>query len=163
MFAAEQIDQATQILELLRSRHLKVTTAESCTGGLIVALLTEIAGSSDVVDRGFVTYTNAAKTEMIGVSEALLAQHGAVSEEVVRAMAAGALTASRADVAIAVTGVAGPAGGTEAKPVGLVYVAAAWRRGGGLVQECRFGAVGRGEIRRRATAEAIELVRRLIS
>lgn len=163
MFTSSQKAEATSLIELLRRRKLKIATAESCTGGLVAALLTEIAGSSDVVERGFVTYSNAAKMELVGVPEAMLASYGAVSEEVARAMAAGALAASRADVAVSVTGVAGPGGGTAVKPVGLVHIAAAARGHPSLHLECRFGDVGRSEIRRRAVTEALTLVRRLIS
>src|SRR6185295_7840382 len=109
-----------QVLLTCRMKKLKVVTAESCTGGLIAAALTAIAGSSDVVDRGFVTYSNEAKREMIGVPWDAILGHGAVSEPVARAMAAGALSRSDADIAVSVTGVAGPGGGSAEKPVGLV-------------------------------------------
>ena len=118
-------DRATAILDLYRAQNLMIAAAESCTGGLIAASLTEIAGSSDVVDRGFVTYSNEAKNEAIGVDMALSKAHGAVSAEVATAMAAGALTHSRADTAVAVTGIAGPGGGTTEKPVGLVFIGGA--------------------------------------
>ncbi len=121
-------ERAAALLERYRRAGLRLATAESCTGGLIAATLTEIAGSSDVVERGFVTYSNEAKIEVIGVPAALLQAHGAVSAHVARAMAEGALAHSRADVAVSVTGIAGPGGATPAKPVGLVYLAAA-RRG----------------------------------
>ena len=121
--------QATSVLDLCRANGLLVATAESCTGGLVAGALTEIAGSSDVVDCGFVTYSNEAKTEMLGVPEALIAAHGAVSEPVAAAMAAGALANSHADVAVSVTGVAGPGGGTPEKPVGLVWFGCAVRAG----------------------------------
>jgi len=114
-------DLAGDALAALRKRGWMVATAESCTGGLIAAALTSIAGSSDVVDRGFVTYSNAAKTEMLGVPDELIANHGAVSAEVAAAMATGALQTSRADVAVSVTGIAGPGGGSAEKPVGLVW------------------------------------------
>ena len=117
--------RATAILDLYRAQNLMIAAAESCTGGLIAASLTEIAGSSDVVDRGFVTYSNEAKNEAIGVDMALIKAHGAVSAEVATAMAAGALTHSRADTAVAVTGIAGPGGGTTEKPVGLVFIGGA--------------------------------------
>src|SRR5215471_16453448 len=119
MIEPELIAQAQALLALCRTRKLKIATAESCTGGLIAGTLTEIAGSSDVVDRGFVTYSNAAKTQMLGVPADLIARHGAVSEEVARAMAEGALERAGAELAVAVTGVAGPGGGSAAKPVGL--------------------------------------------
>jgi nicotinamide-nucleotide amidase len=162
VFTEIQTNAASELLQQLRHRGLKVATAESCTGGLIVALLTEIAGSSDVVERGFVTYTNTAKMEMVGVPEALLARHGAVSEQVARAMAEGALAASRADIAVAVTGIAGPGGGTALKPVGLVHVAAARRDYDVVHRECRFGSIGRSDIRTRAVDEAFDLIRRLL-
>jgi nicotinamide-nucleotide amidase len=120
MLPQSTLDEAEALLAACRAKGVMLTTAESCTGGLIAAALTAIAGSSDVVDRAFVTYSNEAKTEMIGVPPDLIQAHGAVSEEVAAAMAAGALARSRAAVAVAVTGVAGPGGGTEAKPVGLV-------------------------------------------
>lgn len=123
------LTQAEDVLAQLRARSWKITTAESCTGGLIAACLTAIAGSSDVVDRGFVTYSNAAKTMMLGVDAASIEAVGAVSEEVARAMAEGALARSDADVAVSVTGVAGPEGGTTAKPVGLVWFALATKAG----------------------------------
>ncbi len=124
------------------SRGLKVATAESCTGGLVAGALTEIAGSSDVVDRGFVTYSNAAKHAMLGVAEATLARHGAVSRETAEAMARGALGHADADLAVAVTGIAGPGGGSAAKPVGLVHFAAAARDGRLIHREKRYGDIG---------------------
>lgn len=123
------LHKAEDLLSLFRERGLLLATAESCTGGLIIGCLTEIAGSSDVVDRGFVTYSNAAKTEMLGVPADLIAAHGAVSDPVARAMAEGAIARSRADFAIAVTGVAGPGGGTAEKPVGLVHFGLSGRDG----------------------------------
>ena len=118
-------ERAAALLKRYEAAGLRIATAESCTGGLVAARLTEIPGSSTVVDRGFVTYSNAAKTEMLGVPAGLIAQHGAVSEAVARAMAEGALARSGADVAVAVTGIAGPGGATAAKPVGLVHFAVA--------------------------------------
>lgn len=167
MFSTLQKTDAAALLDELRMLKLKIATVESCTGGLIAALLTEIAGASDVVERGFITYSNKAKAELVAVPEALLVRCGAVSEEVARAMAEGALAASRADVAVSVTGVAGPGGGTSAKPIGLVHIAAAVRAGRSqqsqcLHVECRFGDIGRSKIRERAVAEALALVRRLI-
>ena len=120
------------LAEALRTRGLKLATAESCTGGLIAAACTSIAGSSDWFERGYVTYSNAAKTEMLGVEAALIAAHGAVSEPVVRAMADGALARSGADLALAVTGIAGPGGAVPGKPVGTVWLA--WARRGASVQ-----------------------------
>ena len=152
---------AVGVLDACRARGLMVATAESCTGGLIAAMLTEIAGSSDVVERGFVTYSNEAKTEMLGVSADLIRANGAVSEAVARAMAEGAIAKSRAHVAVAVTGIAGPGGGTADKPVGLVHLAAS-RRGGGTAHiERRYGAVGRASVRAATVADALGLLRQL--
>ncbi|HEY1877874.1 MAG TPA: CinA family protein, partial [Rhizomicrobium sp.] len=120
MFSATLLSDAEKLLADARARGLRIATAESCTGGLVAGLLTEIAGSSDVAERGFVTYSNEAKTEMLGVDSELIRQHGAVSPEVARAMALGALKHAHAEIAVAVTGIAGPAGGTRQKPVGLV-------------------------------------------
>ena len=158
MFPANLLQDAAALLDHLRSQRLKLVTAESCTGGLVAGLLTEIAGSSDVVERGLVTYSNEAKRELLGVPEALLAQHGAVSEAVARAMAEGALTHSHVEVAVAVTGVAGPGGGSAAKPVGLVHIAAARQGRDVLHRECRFGDIGRGPIRLASVEAAIQLI-----
>jgi len=163
MFPSPLAEEASRLLEALRAMKLKLATAESCTGGLVAALLTETPGSSDVVERGFVTYSNAAKEECLGVPSALLAQHGAVSEAVARAMAEGALAHSHADIAVAVTGMAGPGGGSAAKPVGLVHLAAARRGAATLHRECRFGAIGRSDIRLRSVAAALELVRQTLA
>jgi len=158
MFEAELVARAAALLELYRGRGLMLATAESCTGGLVAALLTEVAGSSNVVERGFVTYSNEAKTELLGVPADLIGQHGAVSEVVARAMAEGALVHSRADRTVAVTGIAGPGGGSPQKPVGLVHFASA-RRGGDVVHvERRFGDLGRGGVRRAALLEALRLL-----
>jgi nicotinamide-nucleotide amidase len=135
-----------------------LATAESCTGGLIAGLVTSVAGSSDVFDAGFVTYSNAAKTRLLGVPSTLIASAGAVSEDVARAMASGTLDHCAADLAVAVTGVAGPGGGTPLKPVGLVHCAVA-RRGGPVVHEVlRLGDIGREEIRLATVATAIEML-----
>ncbi|HEX5999696.1 MAG TPA: CinA family protein [Hyphomicrobiaceae bacterium] len=160
MFSPELVAEAAALLERFRQRGLKLATAESCTGGLVAGVLTEIAGSSDVVERGFVTYSNAAKHELLGVPEAMLARHGAVSEPVARAMAEGALAHSDADVSVSVTGVAGPGGGSAAKPVGLVHFAAARRGGQTLHQECRFGDNGRGAVRLASVRQALQLLSR---
>jgi len=161
LFSSKLTGEAAALLDDLRNRGLKLATAESCTGGLIAGLLTEIAGSSDVVERGFVTYSNAAKAELLGVPGAMLAGHGAVSEAVARAMAEGALARSHADIAVAVTGVAGPGGGTAAKPVGLVHIAAARRGGQVLHRECRFGDIGRGAVRIASVEAALQLAARV--
>jgi nicotinamide-nucleotide amidase len=153
---------AREIVTACTERGLKIATAESCTGGLIAATLTEIAGSSAVVDRGFVTYSNGAKIEMLGVPEELIDRFGAVSEEVARAMAEGALARSDADLAVAVTGVAGPSGGTAEKPVGLVHFATA-RRGQSIRQAVHtFEDFGRSSIRIETVREALAMLKALI-
>ena len=149
---------ATRVLDIFRTRGLKLATAESCTGGLVAAALTDIAGSSDVVDRGFVTYSNAAKEAMLGVPAITLKRHGAVSAETAAAMAAGAIEHSLADIAVAITGIAGPGGGTAQKPVGLVHFAAASRDGRRLAKSRRYGKIGRRRVRERSVAEALALL-----
>jgi len=156
-------DAAACVLEACRTHGLRVATAESCTGGLVAGALTEISGSSDVLDRGFVTYSNAAKQTMLGVPAAILEQHGAVSRETADAMAAGALAMSDADLAVAVTGIAGPGGGSAEKPVGLVHFAAAARGGRRVHREKRYGDVGRSAVRKEAVAEALALLELLAS
>ena len=151
------VERAGALLKQYEGQGLRIATAESCTGGLVAAMLTEIPGSSAVVERGFVTYSNEAKNEMLGVAADLIARHGAVSEPVARAMAEGALARSRADVAIAITGVAGPGGATETKPVGLVHFAVA-RRGRTTALERRYGDLGRAVVRERAVADALDLL-----
>ncbi len=152
------LDDAAALLEACRTRRLMLATAESCTGGLIAAALTAIPGSSDVVERGFVTYSNAAKTELVGVPAALIAEHGAVSEPVARAMAEGAIAHSRADIAVSVTGVAGPGGGTATKPVGLVWLGLA-RRGHPTAAERHIFPGDRTAIREATVARAFALIR----
>ena len=161
MFSAAITEAASALLEQARARGLRIATAESCTGGLIAAALTAIPGSSDVVERGFVTYSNEAKTEMLGVPAELIARKGAVSMEVALAMAEGALRHARADVVVAVTGVAGPGGGTDAKPVGLVHIACARRGGARLHEECRFGEIGRDGVREASVRAALALAMRV--
>lgn len=161
MFPPALIATAESLLATLRARKLMIAAAESCTGGLIAGVLTEIAGSSDVVERGFVTYSNEAKNELLGVPMALIKEHGAVSREVALAMAAGALEHSRADVAVAVTGVAGPGGGSEAKPVGLVHIAVQRRGQAPVHRECRFGDIGRHEIRLATVETAFDMIDQL--
>ena len=119
-------DQAQKLSEVLRARGLMMSAAESCTGGLVAAAMTDIAGSSAVFERGFVTYSNEAKQELLGVPEEIIVSHGAVSEECAQAMALGAVQNSHADIAVSLTGIAGPGGGNEGKPVGLVYIAVAY-------------------------------------
>jgi nicotinamide-nucleotide amidase len=141
---------------------LKAATAESCTGGLVAGALTAIPGSSAVLERGFVTYSNAAKAEILGVPKALLDEKGAVSEEVARAMVAGALERSQADIAVSITGVAGPGGGSSGKPVGLVHFAAARRGAETKSVVRRFGDLGRHEVRMASVKEALLLLQELI-
>jgi len=154
-------ESATHLLDVFRARGLKLATAESCTGGLVAATLTEIAGSSDVVDCGFVTYSNEAKQALLGVPSATLKRHGAVSSETAIAMAAGALKNSHADVSVAITGIAGPGGGSKQKPVGLVHFAAASRDGRRIARSRRYGKIGRRGVRQRSVAEALALLQLL--
>ena len=156
MFPPELIAKATKVLNRSRSKAVRLATAESCTGGLLTACLTEIAGSSDVVDRGFIPYTNEAKQQQLGVPEDLFYRAGAVSEEVARAMVEGALSRSDADVAVSCTGIAGPGGGTDTKPVGLVHIAGARR--GGKVSHLRreYGDIGRDGVRLATVDDALE-------
>ena len=159
---ARLLAQAAELLEACRFCGETVTVAESCTGGLVAGALTAIPGSSDVFERGFVTYSNSAKSEMLGVPFWLIERHGAVSEDVARAMAGGALTHSRASLAVSITGIAGPDGGTPEKPVGLVHFAAG-RRDQPIVHErVLFGDLGRAEIRRRSVGQALTLLRSLL-
>ncbi len=148
---------AAQVLEAARKRGLMIAPAESCTGGMVAAALTDIAGSSAVVERGFVTYSNAAKEQMLGVRAVTLATHGAVSEAVAQEMAEGALARSEADLSVAITGIAGP-GGSEFKPEGRVCFATALRGAPTLVETVEFGAPGRAEVRARARDHALALL-----
>ena len=161
MFDTQLLHDAAELLELCRRADIKLATAESCTGGLIIGCLTEIAGSSDVVDRGFVTYSDEAKTELVGVPALLIALHGAVSEPVARAMAEGALARSMADVAVAVTGIAGPDGGSAEKPVGLVHFACAGR-GRPTVHHREVFPGNRAAVRDATVQTAMSLIRVLV-
>jgi nicotinamide-nucleotide amidase len=162
MFPQPVLDFARNLLDAARIGGLHVVTAESCTGGLIAAALTEIAGSSDVVDRGFVVYSNRAKTELLGVPAEMIGEYGAVSEEVARAMAEGALKRSGAQLAVSCTGIAGPSGVTPGKPIGLVHLAAARQGQTTLHAECRFGDIGRANVRMRSVEEALKLLLQII-
>jgi nicotinamide-nucleotide amidase len=148
---------AAAILDACRTRRLKLATVESCTGGMIAAALTDIAGSSDVVERGFVTYSNEAKTALVGVPPEQIAAHGAVSAQVAQAMATGALAHAPVDLAVSATGIAGPAGGSERKPVGLVYLGCA-RKGEAPRVERQVFHGDRAAIRDAATRRALELL-----
>jgi nicotinamide-nucleotide amidase len=156
--AAQLIKSAERVLSLCRAGGFTIVTAESCTGGLVAATLTEISGSSDVFERGFVTYSNEAKEAMLGVPATVLDRYGAVSRETAEAMAAGALAHSPADFAVAITGIAGPTGGSKDKPVGLVHFAAAARGGTLIAREKRFGDIGRRQVRLASVAEALTLL-----
>jgi len=150
--------EARALLDLCRAKKLTIATAESCTGGLVAATLTEIPGSSDVVERGFVTYSNAAKTAMLGVPPDVIARFGAVSRETAEAMAQGALARSPADLAVSITGIAGPGGGSPGKPVGLVHFGAV-ARGGALVHhESRYGDIGRTQVRHVSVKQALDML-----
>lgn len=162
MFDAQLLHDAAELLELCKRADVRLATAESCTGGLIAGCLTEIAGSSAVVDRGFVTYSNEAKTEMLGVSAMLIQLNGAVSEPVARAMAEGALARSNADITIAVTGVAGPGGGSADKPVGLVHFGCAGR-GRTTFHHREVFPGDRAAVRDATVQTAIAIVRRAVT
>lgn len=156
MFSEQLKRQARLVLQRYRRREIKIVTAESCTGGLLSALLTEISGSSEVFERGYVTYSDESKTKLLGVSSRLLKKYGAVSKQVVTAMAEGALKYSRADIAVAITGIAGPGGGSAEKPVGLVYVAIA--HDNDLTVEEHFFEGDRDTVRHSAMTRALELL-----
>ncbi len=161
MFSDKVKKLATETLEACRNKGLQVSTAESCTGGLIIGALTEIAGSSDVVDRGFITYTNQAKMEMLDVSEEVLRRDGAVSPDTAMAMARGAIKNSDADIAVSVTGIAGPGGGTDRKPVGLVQMAGLKRGGQVVHQQHNFGDIGRDGVREATVIATLNLIKSL--
>lgn len=157
MFDPDVLARARAVLEAARARGLTLSTAESCTGGLVAGALTAVSGSSDVVACGFVTYSNAAKTRMLGVPADLITDRGAVSPEVARAMAEGAVAAAGTALSVAITGVAGPGGGSVDKPVGLVQFAAVGPAGT-IALECRFGDRGRDGVRAAALLQALDLL-----
>jgi nicotinamide-nucleotide amidase len=160
------VSQAEQVLQFCREHDFTLATAESCTGGLVAAYLTHIAGASDILERGFVTYSNDAKVELLGVDARIIEEHGAVSRQTAIGMAAGALWRSKANLSVAVTGIAGPGGGTREKPVGLVHFAIAKRVSvseeqldfRALHHEERFGDIGRAEVREEAVSIAFKLL-----
>ena len=160
MSSKKHVKTAEKLLETYRKKKMTLATAESCTGGLLSMLLTEVAGSSDVFERGFVTYSNASKTEMLGVDSNLIKQHGAVSAEVAQAMAKGAISHSRADVAVAITGVAGPAK-SEKKAVGLVYIAFATRTYQEVVVLKQRYKGGRSSVRAQSVGKAMTSLKKL--
>jgi len=161
MFDLQILDAATAVLDACKKKKLTVATAESCTGGLVAGALTEIAGSSDVVDRGFVTYSNEAKQRMLGVSAETLDKFGAVSRQTAEEMARGALGRGGADLVVAITGIAGPGGGSKDKPVGLVHFAAAARSGALTHKEMRYGDIGRSLVREKSVLQALEMLKTL--
>ncbi len=163
IFPRELILAAKDVLDICRENGWTIATAESCTGGLISAVLTDIAGSSAVVERSFVTYTNEAKAEVLGVDAELIETDGAVSERVARAMAEGALANSNASIAVACTGVAGPGGGTAEKPVGLVHVAAARADMPTYHERCQFEDTGRAAIRTATVLTVFEIIKSMVS
>jgi nicotinamide-nucleotide amidase len=160
------VTEANGVLEFCREHGFTLATAESCTGGLVAAYLTHIAGASDIVERGFVTYSNDSKVEILGVDAQMIAEHGAVSRQTALAMAAGALWRSKASLSVSVTGIAGPGGGSEDKPVGLVHFAIARRVSvsreqldfRALHHEERFGVIGRAEVREESVATAFKML-----
>jgi nicotinamide-nucleotide amidase len=151
-------EQARALLDLCRGKRLKLGAAESCTGGLLAATLTEIPGSSDVFERGFITYSNEAKETMLGVPPLTLKSHGAVSRETAEAMARGVLAHAPVDLAVSITGIAGPGGAVPGKPVGLVHLAAASRNGRLIQHERKYGKIGRAQVRRASVFEALRML-----
>ena len=162
MYPAELTQAAEALLQKARENEIMIATAESCTGGLLAGLLTEIPGSSDVFDRGFVTYTLSAKTQILGVPKAMLKIEGSVSEPTARAMAEGAIANSNAQIAVAITGVAGPSGGSAEKPVGLVHFAACRVGFEMTTRRMEYGDIGRGNVRLASVATALELMNALL-
>jgi nicotinamide-nucleotide amidase len=151
-------ERARALLDLCRGKRLKLAAAESCSGGLLAATLTDIPGSSDVFERGFITYSNEAKEAMLGVPSATLQSHGAVSRETAEAMAKGVLAHAPVDLAVSITGIAGPGGAVPGKPVGLVHLAAASRAGRLIQQERKYGDIGRAQVRRACVIEALGML-----
>lgn len=162
MFPDDLIEKTRDFIDQARRNHVTVATAESCTGGMIAGCLTEVPGASAVLERGFIVYSNAAKHELLGVPEALINEHGAVSEPVARALAEGVLEKSPATLSVAVTGIAGPDGGSKLKPVGLVHIAAARRGQPTLHEKHLFGNIGRANIRLATIRAALKLMTSLI-
>lgn len=161
MIDEEMRQAAIALLDLCKTKKLTLATAESCTGGLVAAALSDISGSSVVLDRGFVTYSNEAKQQMIGVTAATLDAFGAVSRECAEEMAKGALAHAPVDLAVSITGIAGPTGATPGKPVGLVYFCAAARSGRVIAHEGRFGDIGRAQVRRASVMQALAMLQEL--
>ena len=162
MTAKKSSEAANTLITAAKAKAVRIATAESCTGGLVAAAITAIPGASAVLERGFVTYSNEAKTEMLGVPAELIERKGAVSQEVALAMVNGALKHSRADIAVAITGIAGPDGGSEDKPVGLVHIATAKRGGARLHEEHRFGDIGRNKVQSESAVAALAMLQKLL-
>lgn len=162
MTAERSAEVASGLIASAKAKETKIATAESCTGGLVAAAITAIPGASAVLERGFVTYSNEAKTEMLGVPAELIERKGAVSQEVALAMVDGALKHSRADIAVAITGIAGPDGGSEQKPVGLVHIAAAKRGGARLHEAHHFGDIGRNKVQSESAVAALAMLQKLL-
>lgn len=158
MFPADVLDNAKQLIDTLRQQNRMLATAESCTGGLVAGAITAVPGSSDVFFGGFVTYTNDAKAQMLGVDPGLIQEHGAVSAAVAHAMADGAIRTTGADLAVAITGIAGPGGGSAHKPIGLVYIATAAVFDAPRVERHMFGEAGRGEVRLASLRAALKML-----
>ena len=163
MFSQEIRSKVSFLLETCRAKGIHISTGESCTGGLIAAALTEISGSSDVFERGFVTYQDQSKVENLGVSQQTLAAHGAVSEPVAREMATGILNQSESQVSVAVTGIAGPGGSSSEKPVGLVHIVCSSTDGVSRHQRCEFGEIGREGIRDATVREALDILIQIVA
>jgi nicotinamide-nucleotide amidase len=152
------VEAAKRLLDICKRKNLLIATAESCTAGLVAGTLTEVPGTSSILDRGFITYSNQAKEDMVGVSAATLKTHGAVSRETAEEMARGALAHAPVDLAVSVTGIAGPDGGSAEKPVGLVHFAAASRSGALIHAEKRFGNIGRADVRKQSVLQAFRML-----
>lgn len=163
MFDAQTTIEIKDVMDLARENAFTIATAESCTGGLIAAALTSVAGSSEIFERGFVTYSNDAKVDMLDVDEDLITRHGAVSEQVARAMAEGAMQNSNANLAVSVTGIAGPGGGSKEKPVGTVHVGVASRDGSTAHAHLRIGDIGRTDIRHKTLLAALSMLKAQMS
>ncbi|MFZ2094643.1 MAG: CinA family protein [Pseudolabrys sp.] len=161
MAEKDPIDAANALLEICKTKKLKLATAESCTGGLVAATISEIAGSSLVLDRGFVTYSNAAKQQMLGVTPATIDVYGAVSGECAEEMAKGALAHASVDLAISITGIAGPTGAVPGKPIGLVFFCAASRSGRVIAQDRKYGDIGRANVRHQSVLQALAMLQEL--
>ena len=155
-------DAAIRLLDLCKEKRLTVATAESCTGGLVAGALSDISGSSAVLDRGFVTYSNEAKQQMLGVTPSTLDVYGAVSKECAEEMARGALARAQVDLAVSITGIAGPTGAAPGKPIGLVYFCAASRSGRVIAHDRKFGDIGRSNVRRASVIQALAMLQELV-